>query len=132
MKPEIICAASLIVITATSCSKSDAAATDSAGDVASNTAASSPLKNAVPVAQVPANACGWISQQEVESIIGQLAGPPESVEGACRYTLPIPPGVIAERQKYVKTMDAISKMPGAEPMKKKEWDPYAIDLSVNS
>jgi len=131
MKRGIICAASLIVITTTSCAKSDAAATNSADNAASNPATSSPLKNAVPVAQAPANACGWISQQEVESIIGPLAGPPESVEGACRYTLPVPPSVMAERQKYVKMMEAISKMPGAEPMKKKEWEPYAIDLSVN-
>jgi len=124
-----VCVAAITLLACLACSKSDAANTNASnnpGAEETHTAV-----NPIPVASEPANPCGWISQKEVEAVIGQLAEPPAPYEGACRYTLPIPPAVMSKRQDYIRMMTAISKIPGAEPMKKKEWDPYAIDVSVN-
>jgi len=129
MKGRVIGASALFVLITASCSKSDAASSSTNG-ASLNAETPRSTASAIPVAQAPANACGWIPVAEVESIIGKLAGAPQPVEGACRYTLPIPASVMADRDKYVKMMTAIAKMPGAEPMKPKQWDPYAIELSV--
>src|SRR5689334_20193034 len=130
MKRAHVCAAAFATLVVVGCSKSDAADA-SASSPSSTENEPRAVASQVQTAAEPANPCGWISQKEVESIIGPLAGPPAPYEGACRYTLPIPPSVRSKRQDYLKTMQAISKMPGAEPMKTKEWDPYAIDLLVN-
>ena len=37
----------------------------------------------------PANDCGWLSAEEVEAIVGKLAGPPHRGDEGCVYPLPV-------------------------------------------
>ncbi|HUQ99047.1 MAG TPA: hypothetical protein VM166_06295 [Gemmatimonadaceae bacterium] len=92
----------------------------------SNTAAAQ-----VSVAPRPSDACGWITREEVEAVIGTLAEPPRPVGGACRYTLPIPEAVQVKRDKYVATMKKLQSLPGADPMPIRPFEAYAVDVHVN-
>jgi hypothetical protein len=52
----------------------------------------------VRTATRPGDACGWISADEVEEVIGPLAGPPKSVENGCLYPLPVDSATAARRE----------------------------------
>jgi hypothetical protein len=46
-----------------------------------------PASITVPTATAPATACGWVSAEEVQELVGPLAGPPIPAGQECRYRL---------------------------------------------
>jgi hypothetical protein len=61
---------------------------------------------AIRTATLPADECGWLTVEEVEAVVGKLAEPPR-LEDGCRYTVVLPEGVKAERQRAITEQDKL-------------------------
>lgn len=88
----------------------------------------------------PENPCDWIPLEEVEAVLGRLAGPPQRQQG-CRYTLVMPEAVRATRQQAIdlrqklreQFKDAPQEDFDDDSMANFQSDPatYAVTLSVD-
>jgi hypothetical protein len=70
-----------------SCGRGESA--DPAASAEGSTASAAGASVSVRTTDRPADACGWISADEVEAIIGPLAGPPRPHQGDCLYPVPL-------------------------------------------
>jgi hypothetical protein len=81
------------------------AARPGGGSTASAGAAAS-----VRTADRPADACGWIPAEEVEAIIGSLAGPPRPHQGDCLYPVPLDSESVRRRELAAKLGELAKQM----------------------
>jgi hypothetical protein len=57
----------------------------------------------------PASACGWISVEDVEAVVGKLNGEPREQDGGCFYPLPVDSITIARRVQAEKMRASLEK-----------------------
>ena len=127
------------VIAAYGCGGStpDAGSADAGGGTPAPAANAAP-KVTVRTADVPADACGWISVAEIEAVVGKLAEPPSKGDG-CRYVMTLPEDIAENRRKHVERIAAFQAKFKTEvptyhgPMANFESNPksYAVSVSVD-
>lgn len=91
----------------------------------------------VETAQWPSDPCSWISVQDVEAVIGKLAGTPHPAEGGgCLYPIPMNEETAKRREAGRKLGELAKKLAEKEgttlePMKPPPDPAYIVDVSID-
>ena len=90
----------------------------------------------VETAQWPSDPCSWISQADVEAVIGKLAGAPHPADGGCLYPVPMNEETAKRRAAAEKLGELAKKLAEKEgttlePMKPPPDPAYIVDVSID-